>query len=166
MRIVGVGLALTLGVLAQAAPAPGFTLETLSGGHVSLSDFGGQVVVIDFWATWCGPCKLELPHLQALSDDLGPRGVTVLTVSTDEASALGGVKAYVRRSHLTLPVLRDGDSKVLSAYNPAGTLPFTVIVGANGEVVSTHSGYTSGDEQALREQVEAQIIPVAAPPSP
>lgn len=157
-------LSLCLSAAAAAAPAPAFSLPDLDGRTVSLADYAGRVVVVDFWATWCAPCKQELPHLQRIANELGPQGLTVLAISTDDARDQPRIRPYVRREGLTMPVLLDPSSSVLGAYNPALTLPFAAIVGRDGQVVSVHAGYSPGDEVALREELIALLA--ATPPAP
>lgn len=161
-RVLTAAAALFVSSAAFADPAPAFTLRNTDGDNVSLSDFEGNVVLVDFWATWCGPCKQELPHLQEMVDELGDQGLTVLAISTDDARDKAKVKPYIRRSGFTMPVLYDTQSEVLTAYNPAKTLPFLVVVGRDGQIAGVHSGYNPGDEVALREEVEALLTSTAA----
>jgi peroxiredoxin len=154
--------ALVLPVCAMADPASDFSLRDLNGDTVTLSQHAGQVVLIDFWATWCGPCKQELPHLQQMYTDLGDQGFTVLAVSTDDARDKAKVKPFIRRSQFSFPVLYDTQSDVLTAYNPGKTLPFAVLVGRDGQVASLHSGYNPGDEVELRAEIEELLAHGAA----
>jgi thiol-disulfide isomerase/thioredoxin len=142
-------LAVWVPMVAAAAPAAPFSLVDGAGRRVSLSDYAGKVVLVDFWATWCTPCKEALPHLQTLDQELGDEFV-VLAVSTDSARDKPKVAPYVARSGFTFPVLFDTDNAVLAAYNPARTLPYSVIVGRDGQVAWTHQGYETGDEAEIR----------------
>ena len=160
-RLIGLA-ALLLPMVASADPATDFSLRDLDGNTVTLSQHAGEVVLIDFWATWCGPCKQEMPHLQSMVTDLGDQGFTVLAISTDDARDKAKVKPFIRRSQFTFDVLYDTQSDVLTTYNPGKTLPFAVLVARDGTVASLHSGYNPGDEVALREEVEA-LLAIAAP---
>ncbi|MEZ4241342.1 MAG: TlpA disulfide reductase family protein [Myxococcota bacterium] len=143
------GALLLWGSAATAAPAPDFALADTAGRQVSLSSLRGQVVLVAFWATWCGPCKEELPHLQQLYAAHRDEGFTVLAVSTDDARTAGRVASYVARMGYTFPVLLDRDAAVVSAYDPAKTLPHAVLIGRDGEVIRRTMGYQPGDEAAL-----------------
>jgi peroxiredoxin len=153
--------------VSHAETAQNFTLRDVDGREVVLSSFSGKVVVISFWATWCGPCKEEMPHLQKMLTELGDRGLVVLSVSTDDARSVSKVKPFVSKMGYTFPVLLDKESTVISAFNPAKTLPYTVIVGRDGQIARRTSGYTPGDELELRTFLEAQLGPATAPaPAP
>ena len=142
-----------------------FNLRDIKGNTVSLSDFEGKVVLVDFWATWCGPCKDELPHIQRMYDDLGDQGFVVLAITTDDARTKSQVKPFVRRSGYTFPVLYDTDSSVLVVHNPTKTLPFSVVIDRQGQIASKHAGYNPGDEVALRAEIEA-LLAAGAEPEP
>lgn len=130
--------------------ASDFTLRDVNGQELVLSSLKGKVVVISFWATWCGPCKEEMPHLQAMYSELKEKGVEVLSISTDDARDAPKVKAYVKTRGYSFPVLHDRDSTVVGAYNPQKTLPYTVVVDKKGEVVRRTAGYNPGDEVELK----------------
>ncbi|MBX2800322.1 MAG: TlpA family protein disulfide reductase [Myxococcales bacterium] len=146
----------------EVVAAPDFSLPDLKGEQVSLSGLKGKVVVMSFWATWCGPCKEEMPHLQRMADEHGSDGLVVLAISTDDARSRGRVKPFVRRNGYTFEVLLDRDSTVFTAYHPARTLPYTVVVDRQGDVVERKLGYDPGDEVAL----EATLESLLAAPSP
>ena len=130
--------------------APDFTLPDLDRQQVSLSDLRGQVVVVDFWATWCGPCQVEMPHLQAMYDDLHESGLEILAVSVDEARTASRVKPHIMSRGFTFPVLLDTSTEVVARYNPQMILPYVVVVDQTGKIVYRHSGYSAGDEVELR----------------
>jgi peroxiredoxin len=149
--------AVVVGVLslssAFAAEATDFTLPDINGKKVSLSEFQDQVVVMSFWATWCGPCKEEMPHLEKMYKEKKDQGFTVLSISTDDARSVSRVKPHIKKNQFTFPVLLDKESKVITQYNPNKTLPFTVVI-AKGEIVKTHQGFNPGDEEELAELVD------------
>ncbi|NOY26952.1 MAG: TlpA family protein disulfide reductase [Oligoflexia bacterium] len=158
-------LALGGGLLAESSAkaqetgvlAPDFTLRDIDNKSVSLSDFKGQVVLLNFWATWCGPCMLEQPHLQQMYVDLASQGFTVLSVSTDDARDASKVKPVVRAKRLTFPVVLDKDTAVVAQYNPSKTLPFTVFIDREGRIAQVHQGYNPGDEVGMRAEVVALL---------
>lgn len=137
--------------------APDFTLRDVNGQSVSLSNFKGQVVLLSMWATWCGPCQVEMPHLQKMYMDLKEKGFTVLSVSADDARTSSQVKPLLMRGGYTFPVVLDTATAVVAQYNPAKALPFTVIIDRAGRIHSVHQGFNPGDEVALRAEVEALI---------
>lgn len=145
-----------------AAEAKGFSLMSIDNASVSLDDFKDQVVVISFWATWCGPCKEEMPHLQKLYEAHKDKGFTVLSISTDDARSASRVKPWIKSNQYTFPVLLDKESKVITQYNPSKTLPYTVVV-HKGQIVKTHSGYNPGDEKMLATFIEGLLAEGAAP---
>lgn len=154
-------VALSLDTSAHAAPAPSpasdFTLRSIDGVPVTLSSFRGQVVVLSFWATWCGPCKEEMQHLQAIYKELEPKGFVVLSISTDDARTASQVKPFIRTKAYTFPVLLDSSSAVVGVYNPNKTLPWTVIIDKQGNVVETHAGFNPGDEVTLKAAVQRYL---------
>jgi peroxiredoxin len=129
--------------------ASDFTLRDVNGSQVTLSGLKDKVVVLSFWATWCGPCKEEMPHLQKMYDAHKDQGLVVLSISTDDARSASRVKPYVMKMGYSFPVLLDRESTVIGAYNPAKTLPYTVVIDRKGEVVRRTSGYNPGDETEL-----------------
>lgn len=137
--------------LATGQPAPDFTLPSLAGPNLRLAEQRGQVVLINFWATWCGPCREEMPLLDALYKRYKPLGFTLLGVNVDDDPA----KARTAAAQLgvSFPVLLD-TSKQVSRQYALSTMPSSVVLGRDGRVQLLHRGYRSGDlaiyEQQLR----------------
>lgn len=150
--------ALALGLASQAfaqdrPKAPDFSLRTLTGERVKLSDYKGKVVLLSFWATWCAPCKQELPVLQALMDKHGKDGVQVLAVNIDDPKTVAEVRRFIADRKLTMPIPLDSDSKVLGSYNPRIALPFLQVIDPEGRRAYQHTGFTSGAEATLQTEV-------------
>jgi cytochrome c biogenesis protein CcmG/thiol:disulfide interchange protein DsbE len=135
-------------------PAPAFTLEDLSGRKVSLASYKGKALLINFWATWCGPCKIETPWLIELRNRYAGQDFEVLGVSMDDLdrgnpSALSEEKQeiarFVRQTQIPYPVLIGGDS-VSRPYGGLDELPTSVFVNRDGTVVAAQLGVTSKGE--------------------
>jgi cytochrome c biogenesis protein CcmG/thiol:disulfide interchange protein DsbE len=109
--------------------APDFTLETMGGGPIRLSDLRGQAVLINFWATWCPPCRAEMPAIQRVYERYHDRGFTVLAVDLQESDAQ--VAAFIQELGLTFPILMDRDGSVFARYRVMG-LPSTFFVDREG----------------------------------
>jgi peroxiredoxin len=120
--------------------APGFTLARLPSGKLSLAEFKGHVVVLNFWATWCPPCVEETPSLEKFATDMKSEGVTVLGVSVDENEQQ--LKQFVQQYHLSYPVARDPSAALANSY---GTykLPESYIIGRDGRVADKIIGATN-----------------------
>ena len=124
--------------LRTGSEAPGFRLPALAGGEVDLASFRGQVVVVNFWATWCPPCVDEMPSLEKLHRALGPEGLVVLGVSVDEDET--ALRQFVARLGVTFKILRDpGGRGVAQAYRTTG-YPETFVVDRNGVLHETFIG--------------------------
>lgn len=163
LATLGLGLALGAANVAWAGEASlPFALRDVNGQEVSLEQYKGQVVVLSFWATWCGPCKQEMPHLNKMYTELKDKGFVVLSISSDDARTASQVKPFIARMGYAFPVLLDKESKVTGTYNPTKTLPYTVVIGRDGQIASRHSGYNPGNEVDLRKEVEG-LLAVKAP---
>lgn len=154
------GLFLAVSAVASGAdvpperkPFPDLQLFDSRGGVQSLKDSLGQVTVVNFWATWCGPCRQELPELQKLYDELGGRGVAVLAVNL--SSPREQVPLFLKRFNLSLPVyFLDEDTE--AALN-VHSLPTTVLLDAGGNIVNIWGGYSPDQVIELRQQTEGLL---------
>jgi len=145
-------LAITLPTLA-ASPAPEISLKDFSNQTHTLAMYKGKVVLLNFWATWCGPCQVEMPHLQAMYTELKDQGLVVLGISADDARTSSQVRSIVMAKKLTYPVLLDTSTIAVNAYNPSKTLPFNAIIARDGTLAYQHSGYNAGDENTLKTEI-------------
>jgi cytochrome c biogenesis protein CcmG/thiol:disulfide interchange protein DsbE len=138
----------------KGKPAPEFALEDLNGKKVSLASYKGKAVLINFWATWCGPCKIETPWLIELRNQYAAQGFEVLGVSTDDIDRgdpqkLSDEKKEIARAveqmRIPYPVLIDGDS-LSKPYGGLDAMPTSFFVDRNGTVVAAQMGLTSKDD--------------------
>ena len=124
--------------------APDFDLLDLEGNHVHLSDYRGKVVVLDFWATWCPPCRRAMPHLQELSDKYADQGIVVVAVSVDQGG-LKAVKPFIEQQGYTFKVVL-ADGKVSRAYGGVSSIPTTFFITPDGRIAGHFVGYRELDE--------------------
>jgi peroxiredoxin len=155
--IVGAALAVSVGGTGatQVAPlaarsAPDFTLRSAEGPAVRLQEQRGRVVMVNFWATWCGPCRQEMPHLNRLYGRYRDAGFTLLGVNIDEDQ--GKAVSLASRLGLQFPVLLDTDKKVSRLYD-LSTMPSTVLIDRDGRVRYVHLGYREGYETTYDKQI-------------
>jgi peroxiredoxin len=136
------------------SPAPDFTLKSNAGENLKLSEFRGDVVMINFWASWCGPCRQEMPLLDELYNNYKPLGFTILGVNVEEDS--DKAKAVLKDIPVNFPVLFDTQNTVSRLYNVVA-MPSTVLVDREGKVRYLHKGYKPGYEQQYQEQIRSLI---------
>jgi peroxiredoxin len=155
VSVIAVLLVSPLAASTAGAPAPAFSLPARAGGNVALADLKGQVVMINFWATWCGPCRKEMPLLEQIYQKYHGLGFTLLAVNVEEDSS--GADAWLKKNvPVTFPVLYDRENRVSKLYEvPA--MPSTVIVDRKGQVRFVHFGYTDGTESTYQDQVRSLI---------
>ena len=132
-------------------PAPAFRLKTFGGKDVSLADFRGQVVLLDFWATFCLPCVKALPELQALHARLAPRGFSVVGVTVDDRDAL--VRKATSEAKVGYPLLR-ATPEVWNAYKVTA-LPSLILVGRDGKIIRRYGG--EADKTAMLADIENAV---------
>lgn len=156
--VVALAVALLASLRSEAvtlqSPAPDFTLRAMQGGNLRLKEQVGQVVMINFWASWCGPCRQEMPLLDKLYARYKPMGFTLLGVNVEPDPTLA--TGFLDKTPVTFPILLDKDSSVSKLYQVAG-MPSTVIVDRKGNLRWVHKGYKPGDENAYLDQVRALI---------
>lgn len=141
-----------------AARPPDFELPRLDGGTERLSShFGKDVVLIDFWATFCKPCLRAMPDLDALYRSRKDRGFVVLGVSIDGPGSSADVQAEVSRLGVSFPILLDQESRAVALYNPRASAPFSVLIARDGRVLAQREGYTTGSHDALERDVDAAL---------
>jgi peroxiredoxin len=150
--------ALLTGVLSAAETgkglAPDFPLKSHSGANLKLSELRGEVVMINFWASWCGPCRQEMPVLEELYARYQPLGFTVLGVNVEQDP--GAARALLEELQISFPVLFDTSNEVSRLYQVAA-MPSTVLVDRDGNMRYLHKGYQPGLELQYQEQIRTLI---------
>jgi peroxiredoxin len=152
-RILGLLLIMAC-ASAAAETIPDFTLPGIDGAPYRMGEqIGKKVFVIDFWATWCQPCKTLLKRLQEIKDR--DREVEVIAISIDDASAQAMAVNYIQGKRYNFIALFDAEGQVAKILNPALQIPFTLIIDRGGKIVYTHAGYVPGIEKELMAKIQA-----------
>ena len=127
---------------AQRLPAPDFTLPQLDGHDLRLSSYRGKVVLLDFWATWCDPCREEIPHLVELQQRYGDSGLQIIGISMDDSS--DPVRPFSQQFHMNYPVVM-GTARTGALYGGILGLPIAFLIGRDGRIYAKHIGATSAE---------------------
>jgi len=122
-------------------PAPDFTLESLEGKNIQLSGYKGQAVLLNFWATWCGPCKVEMPWFVELQKEYGPQGLQIVGVAMDDSSK-EDIAKFVKEMGVNYPILL-GKEAVGDQYGGVNVLPTTFFIDRDGKIVAREFGLQS-----------------------
>lgn len=146
--------ALSLTVPAAALDAgskmPEIGLNDLAGTPVTVASLAGKVVIVDFWATWCAPCKEELPVLQKLYKKYGSKGLVVVGVSVDKDAS--GIKGFLSKLGVTFPIVHDANHQVSGRYKPP-RMPSSYIVDRKGIVRFVHGGFRADDAAIFEKEI-------------
>jgi thiol-disulfide isomerase/thioredoxin len=137
-----------------SGPAPDFNLGARGGKNLVLSELRGQVVMINFWATWCGPCRQEMPLLEQMYKKYRPMGFTLLGVNVEPDPA--GAEDWLKETPVSFPILFDRENRVSKLYNVSG-MPSSVLIDRKGNVRYLHRGYKSGDENTYLNHIRALV---------
>jgi thiol-disulfide isomerase/thioredoxin len=113
-------------------------------------------VVLNFWATWCGPCRLEMPYLEKVHEEMAPKGVHFAAISLDNRRSEKRVAQYLEKYGVSLPVYRDPDGKIARLFKVAA-IPTTVVLGQDGKIHHMRRGFRLGDEVILKKEIQALI---------
>ena len=149
---------LLISSLSLAAPvggvAPDFTLKSKSGKNIKLNEYRGDVVMINFWASWCGPCRQEMPALEQLYSRYKDLGFVILGVNLDEDSG----KAIGMLNHIpvSFPILFDNDKKISNLYDVTA-MPTTYLIDRNGNLRHLYKAYKPGYEEKYAKQIKALV---------
>lgn len=152
--LLGAVLLAATGLVSAAAVvgtnAPDFTLKTLNGPNMRLQEQRGKVVLVNFWATWCGPCRKEMPHLNRIADKYRSAGLVLMGVNVDDdvrkAADVAG------KLNVNFPVLLDTDKSVSKLYD-LNSMPSTMVIDRAGRVRYLHRGYQDGYENTYDQQI-------------
>ena len=148
-------LALPVWVGAADVQAPGFTLQSLDGRTVTLGQYKGDVVMINFWASWCGPCRQEMPLLDSIYKQYKDMGFVLLGVNVEPDAH--NANGWLKKTPVSYPILYDPKSQVSQLYQ-VQAMPTTVIVDRQGIVRFVHNGYVPGDENQYMNSIRALIV--------
>jgi thiol-disulfide isomerase/thioredoxin len=135
-------------------PAPQFTLDSRGGPKISLAQYKGQVVMLNFWASWCGPCRQEMPLLENIYKKYNKLGFTLIGVNVEPDSK--EAEGFLKQTPVSFPVIYDKDSAVSKAYDVQG-MPSTVIIDRKGNIRVLHRGYKPGDENEYLDSIRTLV---------
>jgi peroxiredoxin len=130
--------------------APDFTLKTLGGPNMRLQEQRGKVVLVNFWATWCGPCRKEIPHLNRIADKYKSSGLVLMGVNVDDD--VRNASDVATKLKVSFPVLLDTDKRVSKLYD-LNSMPSTMVIDRSGRVRYLHRGYQDGYEDQYEKQI-------------
>lgn len=151
---IAVWLLTSSAAMATDGPAPDFSLPDKAGSTVSLDDFDGQVVLLNFWASWCGPCREEMPLLVELYQRYEALGFTMLGINVEEDSA--AANNFLSTVPVSFPILYDRTNSVSKLYDVIA-MPSTVLIGRDGRVRYIHHGYEPGYENDYQDQIRELV---------
>jgi peroxiredoxin len=138
----------------SSMPAPDFALPARDGGELRLSELRGQVVMINFWATWCGPCRQEMPLLEQIHEKYEPLGFTMLGVNVEQDSA--AAREWLKNIPVSFPILFDTKSAVSASFG-VEAMPSSVLIDREGRVRHVHRGYKPGDEAVYADLIRGLV---------
>lgn len=153
VRVSLLAFALLAG-FAHANPAPDFTLKNNAGENVRLEEQRGKVVMLNFWASWCGPCRKEMPLLDDMYERYNKAGFELYGINVEQNT--GDAKKLLEELGTSFPILWDTDSKVSKLYE-VNAMPTTIMIDKGGKIRYVNRGYKAGDEEKYREQVRELI---------
>lgn len=143
-------------VAAVGSPAPAYAAPTLEGDTLSLAELRGQVVLLNIWATWCPPCREEMPALEALQREYRDQGLRVVGVSIDTPSAAGDVRSFVEQHGLTFTILHDAQEQATRTFRTAG-VPESYLIGRDGTLLKRWIGMIQPDAPGVRDPIRAAL---------
>ncbi len=153
LNLILIACVLLTGTVHAAGKAPDFTLKRMNGGEFILKEeIKKGPVLLDFWATWCSPCKKALPKIELFHNTYADSGLQVVTISIDNPKSQSKIKPFVKGQKYSFDVLFDPNMDVRKLFG--GTeIPLTVLIDSEGEIVFKHLGYKPGDEKKVEEEI-------------
>jgi thiol-disulfide isomerase/thioredoxin len=152
--LTGSLLAARASALDAGAPLPEIGLTDLSGKRIDAATLKGKVVIVDFWASWCAPCKQEMPILEKLYQKYGSKGLVVVGVSVDQEDA--NVGAFVKQLKVSFPIVHDKAHGVANRFKPP-RMPSSYIIDRQGIVRKVHGGFRAADASAIEGEVSSLL---------
>ena len=137
-------------------PAPEYEAKTIDGAPASLAALRGKPVLLNVWATWCGPCEKEMPDLQRLHERAGPRGLVIVGVSIDQPGDADAARDFARERGVTFPLWHDPDDRVSSTFRLLG-VPTTFLIAPDGTLLWRHTGPVRADDPELARLIEQAV---------
>lgn len=148
-------LALMVNLSFAQKKAPNFKLDDIEGNKVELKSFAGKgPILISFWATWCKPCVEEMIEYNKLYKEYKEKGFTIIAISIDDEKTVARVKPHVKSKGYSFPVLLDSNSEAARKYYVQGSVPYSILLNKNLEIVYKHEGYVKGDEIHVKNKIE------------
>jgi cytochrome c biogenesis protein CcmG, thiol:disulfide interchange protein DsbE len=137
-------------------PAPAYAAPSMDGDTVALADFEGEVVLLNIWATWCAPCRVEMPHLQALHEELAEEGLRIVGVSVDSQRSRGAVTRFTGDLGIEFLILQDPGERISHLFNAYG-IPFNALIDREGIIRWRQVGPVTADDPRLRAALEEAL---------
>jgi cytochrome c biogenesis protein CcmG/thiol:disulfide interchange protein DsbE len=144
------------GPVRVGAEAPAYAAETLDGERMAISQLRGRPVLLNVWATWCHPCRQEIPALEQLHRTYAPRGLHVVGVSIDQGDQQQGIREFLQEYGASYPIWLDPDGEIQTAYSTMG-VPNTFLIGPDGTVLWKHVGPVTADNAELVRLIEKSL---------
>lgn len=135
---------------------PGYKMKTLAGKRISLKDYRGSPLLLNFWATWCAPCRKEFPIIKEIENKFGKDGLVVLAINVDDTRTISAVKSFVSAHSLNFTIPLDPNRKLLNNFR-GSALPLTVLIDASGNVVRIYTGFLGMWEEEIYRQLSELV---------
>ena len=135
---------------------PGYKIKTLAGKRITLKDYRGSPLLLNFWATWCAPCRKEFPIIKEIENKFGKDGLVVLAINVDDTRTISAVKSFVSAHSLNFTIPLDPNRKLLNNFR-GSALPLTVLIDASGNVVRIYTGFLGMWEEEIYRQLSELV---------